>query len=151
MTGEWQVLNRKAGDEYPVMVWLKPSQFLLSYATDESAWMSVGVAVDGFGKILRSEWTKLQFFILFFFWRETWCLLFTKEHWSKVFYKRIVAIMFRAKDNGVTGEWLKLHNDKPEPHKLLRTHARVLVCRQLHTIECRLFDLFLVSFLTPSC
>lgn len=66
MTGEWQVLNRKAGDEYSVMVWLKPSQFLLSYATDASAWMSVGVAVDGFGKILRSEWTKLQFYIFFF-------------------------------------------------------------------------------------
>jgi hypothetical protein len=42
---------------------------------------------------------------------ETWSLTLKEEHELRVFEKRVLRRIFRAKRDGVTGGWRKLHNE----------------------------------------
>ena len=43
---------------------------------------------------------------------ETWSLTLREEHRLKVFENRVLRRIFVPKRDGVTGEWIKLHNEE---------------------------------------
>ena len=43
---------------------------------------------------------------------ETWSLTLREEHRLRVFENRVLRGVFGAKRDGVTGEWIRLHNEE---------------------------------------
>ena len=62
---------------------------------------------------------------------ETWSLILREEHRLRVFENRVLRRIFGSKEEEVTGEWSKLHNEEPNDLYCSPNIVRVIKSRRM--------------------